>query len=294
MMKFFEEHAPFITNYWPFIISSTFICLGLFFVVMFVKNRGRYIRVFDKENDVGSNIEEEVGETNDQVFMSIMKNEDVQIPYALPRLQPVAMIQKAQSFYELMNTRRSCRMFSDEPVPREVIDNIIKAAGTAPSGAHTEPWTYVVISQKDVKMKIREIIEEEEEINYRRRMGEKWVNDLKTFKTDWIKPYLVEAPYLILVFKQTYGLWPNGQKKTHYYNDLSVAISVGIMVSAITNAGLCSVTSTPLNAGVRLRDLLGRPVNEKCVILLPVGYPAKNAKVPNLQRKPLKDIAIYC
>lgn len=199
-MSLFKEHAPFISNYWPFILSSTIICLGLFFVVMLLKKKTKTIQYVDKEVKIGSS--EEEGEVNDQLFMNIMKNEDVQIPYSLPRLNTSGMVEKSKYFYELMDKRRSCRMFSDEQVPKEVIDNIIRTAGTAPSGAHTEPWTFVVVSEQEVKLKIREIIEEEEEKNYRRRMGDKWVNDLKTFNTNWVKPYLVEAPYLILVFKQ--------------------------------------------------------------------------------------------
>lgn len=181
-------------------VSSTLICLGLFLVVLLLKKRSRYFRAEDREIKIGST--EEDGEVNDQLFMDIMKNENVQIPYILPKLDSSIMIKKSKLFYELMDKRCSCRMFSDEQISREVIDNIIRTAGTAPSGAHTEPWTYVVVSEKQVKLQIKEIIEEEEEINYRRRMGDKWVNDLKTFNTNWIKPYLVEAPYLILVFKQ--------------------------------------------------------------------------------------------
>uniref|UniRef100_A0A671N9S3 iodotyrosine deiodinase n=1 Tax=Sinocyclocheilus anshuiensis TaxID=1608454 RepID=A0A671N9S3_9TELE len=135
--------------------------------------------------------------------------------------------------YSLMNLRRSVRFISPEPVPKEVIDNVIRTAGTAPSGAHTEPWTFVVVSDADVKHKIREIIEEEEEINYKQRMGDKWVHDLKKLRTNWVKEYLDVAPYLILVFKQTYGVLPSGKKKTHYYNEISVTISCGILLAAL-------------------------------------------------------------
>lgn len=132
-----------------------------------------------------------------------------------------------------MNKRRTVRHFSTDPVPIAVIRNIIKTAGTAPSGAHTEPWTFVVVSSQDIKQKIREIIEEEEEINYKKRMGKTWTTDLKPLKTNWIKPYLTEAPYIILVFKQLYSFREDGQKKLHYYNEQSVCIAVGILLSAI-------------------------------------------------------------
>ncbi|XP_023404461.2 iodotyrosine deiodinase 1 isoform X3 [Loxodonta africana] len=165
-------------------------------------------------------------------------------------------------------------------------------SGTAPSGAHTEPWTFVVVKDPDVKHRIREIIEEEEEINYRRRMGVRWVTDLKKLRTNWIKEYLDTAPVLILIFKQVHGFAANGKKKVHYYSEISVSISCGLLLAALQNAGLVTVTTSPLNCGPRLRVLLGRPTNEKLLLLLPVGYPSKEATVPNLKRKPLDQIMV--
>ncbi|XP_042332508.1 LOW QUALITY PROTEIN: iodotyrosine deiodinase 1 [Sceloporus undulatus] len=214
------------------------------------------------------------------------------IPFSTERYSEEDMVKRSNDFYELLNKRRSVRFISDEPVPREVIDNVIKAAGTSPSGAHTEPWTFVVVQDIETKHKIREIIEEEEEINYKKRMGDKWVNDLKRLRTNWIKEYLDTAPYLLLIFKQVYGILPDGKKKTHYYNEISVSIACGILLAALQNVGLVTVTSTPLNCGPRLRVLLGRPANEKLLMLLPVGYPSKDATVPDLARKPLDDIMV--
>eukprot|EP00064_Thunnus_orientalis_P007263 superscaffoldBa00000794_g7283 len=168
-----------------------------------------------------------------------------------------------------------------------------REAGTAPSGAHTEPWTFIVVSDPETKHQVRLIVEEEEEVNYRQRMGDKWVHDLAKLRTNWIKEYLDEAPYLILIFKQTYGILPNGKKKTHYYNEISVSISCGILLAALQNVGLVTVTSTPLNCGPQLRLLLKRPANEKLLMLLPVGYPASDATVPDLNRKPLDDIMVH-
>nr|XP_023404461.1 iodotyrosine deiodinase 1 isoform X2 [Loxodonta africana] len=165
-------------------------------------------------------------------------------------------------------------------------------SGTAPSGAHTEPWTFVVVKDPEVKHRIREIIEEEEEINYRRRMGVRWVTDLKKLRTNWIKEYLDTAPVLILIFKQVHGFAANGKKKVHYYSEISVSISCGLLLAALQNAGLVTVTTSPLNCGPRLRVLLGRPTNEKLLLLLPVGYPSKEATVPNLKRKPLDQIMV--
>ncbi|XP_054424953.1 iodotyrosine deiodinase 1 isoform X2 [Pteronotus mesoamericanus] len=164
--------------------------------------------------------------------------------------------------------------------------------GTAPSGAHTEPWTFVVVQDPDMKHKIREIIEEEEEINYMKRMGQRWVTDLKKLRTSWIKEYLDTAPVLILIFKQVYGFAAKGQRKVHYYNEISVSIACGILLAALQNAGLVTVTTTPLNCGPRLRVLLSRPINEKLLMLLPVGYPGKEATVPDLKRKPLDQIMV--
>ncbi|CAM4535097.1 unnamed protein product [Lepidochelys olivacea] len=211
------------------------------------------------------------------------------VSFSAERYSEDEMIKRSKEFYELLNKRRSVRFISNEPVPREVINNVIKAAGTSPSGAHTEPWTFVVVQDPEVKHRIREIIEEEEEINYKKRMGDRWVNDLKRLRTNWIKVYLDTAPYLILIFKQVYGMLPNGQKKTHYYNEISVSIACGLLLAALQNVGLVTVTSTPLNCGPRLRVLLQRPTNEKLLLLLPVGYPSKDATVPDLTRKPLDD-----
>ncbi|XP_034847550.1 iodotyrosine deiodinase 1 isoform X1 [Mirounga leonina] len=214
------------------------------------------------------------------------------IPFSHTRYPEKEMVKRSQEFYELLNKRRSVRFLSNEQVPIEVIDNVIKAAGTAPSGAHTEPWTFVVVKDMNMKHKIREIIEEEEEVNYLKRMGHQWVTDLKKLRTNWIKEYLDTAPVLILIFKQVHGFAANGKRKVHYYNEISVSIACGILLAALQNAGLVTVTTTPLNCGPRLRALLGRPTNEKLLMLLPVGYPSKEATVPNLTRKPLDQIMV--
>uniref|UniRef100_A0A3Q3JSQ0 iodotyrosine deiodinase n=1 Tax=Monopterus albus TaxID=43700 RepID=A0A3Q3JSQ0_MONAL len=215
------------------------------------------------------------------------------VPYSPLRYPVETVLKRSQDFYTLMNQRRSVRFISPEPVPQEVIDNIIHTAGTAPSGAHTEPWTFVVVSDPEMKHRIRLIVEEEEKVNYHQRMGEKWVHDLAKLRTNWIKEYLDVAPYLVLIFKQTYGILPNGKKKTHYYNEISVSISCGILLAALQNAGLVTVTTTPLNCGPQLRLLLKRPANEKLLMLLPVGYPASDAIVPDLKRKALGDIMVH-
>ncbi|XP_021567856.1 iodotyrosine deiodinase 1 isoform X2 [Carlito syrichta] len=155
------------------------------------------------------------------------------ISFSHTRYPEKEMVTRSQEFYELLNKRRSVRFISNEQIPMEVIDNVIKTAGTAPSGAHTEPWTFVVVKDPDVKHKIREIIEEEEEINYMKRMGQRWVMDLKKLRTNWIKEYLDTAPVLILIFKQVHGFSATGKKKVHYYNEISVSIACGILLAAL-------------------------------------------------------------
>merc|ERR1712106_146946 len=215
------------------------------------------------------------------------------VPFVHKRSETEEMIARSEQFYQDMNKRRTLRFYSDKVVPREGINNIIKTAGTAPSGAHTEPWTYVVVSDQEIKQQVRDVIEKEEEINYNQRMGDKWTTDLRPLKTDWVKPYLTTAPYLVLLFKQTHGLLPSGGKKVHYYNEISCSISA-LLLAAIQISGLVTLTSTPLNCGPALRNLLGRPSNEKLLMLLPVGYPAEDATVPDLKRKDLDDIMFVC
>lgn len=171
------------------------------------------------------------------------------IPFNMERLSVQEMKERSLSFYHHLDNRRSVRHFSPDPVPQEVIENIVLAAGTSPSGAHSEPWTFVVVKDPETKKKIREIVEQEEYLNYDRRMGDRWVKDIKFVKTTHEKPYLESAPYLIIVFKQAYHIGEDGTRHAHYYFEISTAIACGVLVTAIHNAGLATVTTTPLNAG---------------------------------------------
>ncbi|XP_067007638.1 iodotyrosine deiodinase isoform X1 [Anabrus simplex] len=299
-------YMPFFAQYWPFIVTGLVCYIAARFLY---QTTVAYERA--GQGDQGSEKRARKGgyRTPDQVAEVADPDEgdiedgEVELTSALPwdlehvplqftRLPIDETIRRSQEFYTFMNQRRTVRFFSPDPVPADVIRNIIRAAGTAPSGAHTEPWTYVVVSDPDMKKKVRDIVEEEEQVNYTKRMGDQWITDLKPLKTNWIKEYLTTAPYLILVFKQQYSLKEDGTKRIHYYNEMSVALACGILITAIHYAGLVSLTSTPLNCGPALRTLLGRPNSEKLTLLLPVGYPAEDATVPDLKRKPLEDILV--
>jgi len=248
-------------------------------------------------HDSGSGENADKSDADDDVSDDEIKpalGEEVEhVAFIQDHIQHQDMILRSEQFYQEMNKRRTLRFYSTKPVPKQVVENIIKTAGTSPSGAHTEPWTYVIVSNQNIKREIRDIIEDEEYINYTQRMGERWTADLKPIKTDWNKPYLTEAPYLVLLFKQTYGFMPDGSKKVHYYNEISCCISAGLFLAAVQQAGLVTLTSTPLNCGPALRSLLNRPDNEKLLMLLPLGYPAQDATVPKLSRKPLHDFAVF-
>lgn len=212
------------------------------------------------------------------------------IRYGRPILSDAELIENSKTFYSEMATRRTVRDFDTRPVPLEVMENIIQTAGTAPSGAHKQPWTFCLISDPEVKRKIRIAAEEEEKISYSQRMPEDWKNDLKPLGTDWEKPFLEEAPYLIVVFKQSYGL-EEGEKVQHYYVSESVGIACGFLIAAIHQAGLVTVTHTPSPMNF-LSKLLNRPGNEKPFLLLPVGYPKAETYVPNIKRKELEKIVV--
>eukprot|EP01061_Rhynchopus_euleeides_P017497 TRINITY_DN2908_c0_g1_i1.p2 TRINITY_DN2908_c0_g1~~TRINITY_DN2908_c0_g1_i1.p2 ORF type:complete len:314 (+),score=129.06 TRINITY_DN2908_c0_g1_i1:56-943(+) len=212
------------------------------------------------------------------------------IPYAkYKRYSTEQMAQRAADFYKLVDARRTVRDYSSESFPISVLEDCIRAAGTAPSGANLAPWTYVIVKDADVKSQIRQIVEDEEAVNYARRMKESWKEDLAHLGTDANKPYLEEAPYLVCVFKHAYRI-EDGERLAVYYPEQSTGISVGMFQTAVHNAGLVTLTSTPMGAEAPLRELLGRPENERLSLLMPVGYPKDNVQVPNISRKPLDEI----
>ncbi len=202
------------------------------------------------------------------------------------------MRRRAAAFRADLHRRRSVRHFSSRPVPREIIEDCVRAAGSAPSGANMQPWFFAVVSNPDVKRRIREAAEQEEREFYGGRAPEEWLEALAPLGTDEHKPFLEEAPYLIVIFVQRFGLAPDGEKVKHYYALESVGIATGLLIAAVHNAGLVSLTHTPSPMGF-LNEILGRPQNEKPFLTLVVGYPAEDARVPDIERKPLDEICAF-
>lgn len=213
------------------------------------------------------------------------------IQYNAPAYSAEQMLERTAEFRNLMEARRSIRDFSDRDIPKGVIENIIMTASSAPSGAHKQPWTFCVITDCDIKKQIREAAEKEEYENYNGRMDEQWLRDLAYLGTDWHKPFLETAPYLIIVFKKLYDITPEGEKKQNYYVNESVGIACGLLIAAIHNAGLCALTHTPSPMGF-LSKILNRPENERPFLLIPVGYPAENCEVPDLKRKSFDEVTV--
>lgn len=201
-------------------------------------------------------------------------------------------IQRSKTYYEWADKRRTVRDFSETPIPKEVINNLLLTASSAPSGAHKQPWSFCVVSDPALKKKIRKAAEEEEYESYNSRMPPEWLEDLKPLQTDWHKPFLEIAPYLIIVFKKTYDMSSDGSKKTNYYVAESVGLACGFLLTAIHHAGLVALTHTPSPMNF-LTKILNRPENERPFLLIPVGYPANETFVPKLSRKKLNEIATY-
>ena len=204
----------------------------------------------------------------------------------------IEMLNRAISFYEHIKRRRTVRDFSDQPVPKEVIENCIKAAGTAPSGANLQPWHFVVVSNPKIKKKIRIAAEEEEKEFYSKRAPKEWLEALEPLGTDENKPFLETAPYLIAIFYKSYEVLPDGRQTKHYYALESIGIATGILITAIHNAGLVSLTHTPSPMNF-LNEILSRPKNERPFLLLVVGYPAADVKLPDIKKKSLQEIASF-
>ena len=214
------------------------------------------------------------------------------VSYHITNLSEEEAVTKSESYFNKLNERRSVRDYSDKWIPKKIIDNLIKSASTAPSGAHKQPWTFCAISNQELKSKIRKAAEIEEKKSYQSRMSERWKKDLKPLGTDMNKPFLEIAPWLIVVFKKPYDFDKDGNKINNYYVNESVGIACGMMISAIQNAGLVTLTHTPSPMNF-LSKILNRPSNERAFLLLPVGYPKFPTYVPDIKRKALKKVSAY-
>lgn len=200
------------------------------------------------------------------------------------------MRSRSESFLNEIITRRTIREFSDRIVPIDIINNCIKTAASAPSGANKQPWQFVVVKDSGIKTKIREAAEKEEKEFYGHRATKEWLEDLNQFGTDWHKPFLEIAPYLIVIFRKIYDLEDDGTQRKNYYVNESVGIASGFLLAALHHAGLATLTHTPSPMNF-LGEILNRPKNEKAFLLIPVGYPAKDAEVPDISKKPFNEIS---
>lgn len=209
------------------------------------------------------------------------------VPLRFERRDGKEMLAAASAFRQELEARRSVRSFSTDLIPEGVIEECLRAAGSAPSGANLQPWSFVVVSDPSLKRRIREAAELEEHENYEWRMGEAWLKDLEAFGTDENKPFLEDAPVLIVVFRQAYGL-DDEEKRKHYYVMESVGIATGFLLAALHKAGLATLTHTPSPMGF-LEGILERSENERAYLIIPVGYPADGCKVPDITRKPYED-----
>lgn len=212
-------------------------------------------------------------------------------PLAFERLAPDEMRRRARAFYEDIDRRRSVRHFSDDPVPDEVLDDCIRAAGSAPSGAHRQPWTFCIVRDPALKRRIREAAEEEERELYQHRITGEWRDALEPLGTDEHKPFLETCPALLVVLRHVHGVTDEGEKQTNYYTQESVGIASGFLLVALHRAGLATLTHTPSPMAF-LAEILERPSYEKPFLLIPVGYPAEGCEVPDLVRKPLDEIRV--
>ncbi|MEQ8519574.1 MAG: nitroreductase family protein [Cytophagales bacterium] len=217
-------------------------------------------------------------------------NKDAFVPYEHEPFSNEEMLIRSRQLRDFSEKRRSIRFFSDKDFPESILEEIILTANTAPSGAHKQPWTFCLVRDKKIKQKIREAAEKEEYDSYHGRMSETWLKDLEPFGTNWEKPFIETVPYLIIVFKRVFEL-DKGEKKNNYYVNESVGIACGMLINAIHNAGLCTLTHTPSPMNF-LSKILNRPENERPYLLLPVGLPQENCEVPNIKRKSLDEILV--
>ena len=219
-------------------------------------------------------------------------NQEGFIEMSFEEVSAVEMLERANEYFDLMSNRRTTRHFSKKNVSRDLIELAIKTAGTAPSGAHLQPWTFVAISDFELKSRIRKAAEEEERKFYEERVPDDWAEVLRPLGTDHVKEHLTDAPWVVVLFRHSKRIKKDGEFAPTYYSQESCGIAAGMFISAIHNMGLTTLTHTPSPMGF-LRELLNRPESEHPMIVMPVGYPAKDAKVPDIMRKKLEEISYF-
>ena len=219
-------------------------------------------------------------------------NSDGYVPLSWEELPDAEMEKRAFDLFENMNKRRTTRHFSSREVPKELIERAIMCGSTAPSGAHLQPWTFVAVSNQELKMKMREAAEIEERKTYSERMPEAWQEVLEPLGTDAVKEHMTDAPWIVVLFRQSKRIRSNGETGPTYYSTESCGIAAGMFIHAIHNMGLVTLTHTPSPMGF-LRDILGRPNHEHAMLVLPVGYPAEDAMVPDISRKTLTEVSVF-
>jgi len=223
--------------------------------------------------------------------MKLEKNHPF-VPYTWDHYEAEEMLERSKSFYEWANTRRSVRDFSDKPVPKEVMEHLIMTGSTAPSGAHRQPWTFCLVSNTELKSKLRALAEVEERKSYGGRMSEEWLKDLEPLGTDAVKEFIDVAPWIVVVLKRAFDWEEHGKKHQNYYVNESVGLAVGFFLMAVHNAGLAALTHTPSPMNF-IAKALDRPENERPFLLIPVGFPAEDVQVPDLERKSKEDVIEY-
>lgn len=214
------------------------------------------------------------------------------VSYRLPEIDDEGIVERLHQDLEIARSRRTVRQFSHRPVPREAIENALRIAGTAPSGAHRQPWHFVAISDSKLKARIRKAAEREERLFYEKKAPPEWLEALAPLGTDFVKNHLTDAPWLIVVFRRDYEVLPDGRRLKSYYMTESAGIAAGFLIQALHRAGLASLTHTPAPMTF-LHEICGRPLGEKPFLILAVGHPAEDCRVPNLARKPLEEIAEF-
>lgn len=213
-------------------------------------------------------------------------------PYQPPRVELREVFDRLKAMRAVFESRRSVRFFSPTPVPREIIEEAIRIAGTAPSGANKQPWFFVAIEDEDTKACLREAAEREERLFYEQRATPEWLHAIEPLNTNFEKPHLTDAPWVVVVFRQDFGLDEQGDRVRHYYMTESVGIAVGFLLASLHQAGLCTLTHTPAPMTF-LRELCGRPPSEKPFVIIPVGYPSEDCTVPDITRKALTEISTF-